>query len=224
MIQKYGREGSADGLPHKGTVQEEAERARALLVDHSLLDSNADSDSGSDRGIPHLAAGARSVLEAPTKKAKTRGNKSKEAKKVDSSDPAQLQKYLRRYVNLGKAYMAVAEEYEDADLAADFAAQLRGGCQAALQAGLRVAPQDARACMEELKRLILRGKEAEYDSAAVVAKLRQKLEAAEAQTKTVDLQSKLFSQMAAKAVPKGMHCLAMKLMVEHMQDPDIAVK
>lgn len=186
--------------------------------------SAARSDSDPDGGFPHLAAGARSVLEVPPGKARTRGTRSKDAKKVDSGDPAVLQKYLRRYVNLGKAYMAIAEEYEDADLAADFAAQLQGGCQAALLAGLRVAPPEARACMEALKGLIVRGKEAEYDSAAVVAKLRQKLEAAESQTKTVDLQSKLFSQMAAKAVPKGMHCLAMKLMVEHMQHPNISVR
>eukprot|EP00271_Cylindrocystis_brebissonii_P020094 TRINITY_DN6509_c0_g1_i1.p1 TRINITY_DN6509_c0_g1~~TRINITY_DN6509_c0_g1_i1.p1 ORF type:complete len:566 (-),score=83.36 TRINITY_DN6509_c0_g1_i1:1008-2597(-) len=48
---------------------------------------------------------------------------------------------------------------------------------------------------------------------SLISRLALKLESAERQSRAVNLQSKLYSQMAAKAVPPGLHCLSMRLTI-----------
>ena len=60
-----------------------------------------------------------------------------------------------------------------------------------------------------------------YDCAMVTKKLRAMLQSAEEQVRTVKKQSTFLSQLAAKTVPKGMHCLSMRLTIDfHMLPPE----
>eukprot|EP00897_Mesotaenium_endlicherianum_P000961 jgi/Mesen1/10866/ME000093S10381 len=78
-----------------------------------------------------------------------------------------------------------------------------------------VAPARLQERVDALESVLARAREKPHDTSALVYRLRTRLETAESQMRHVNQQSKLFSQMAAKAVPQSLHCLAMRLTMEH---------
>jgi alpha-1,4-galacturonosyltransferase len=75
--------------------------------------------------------------------------------------------------------------------------------------------------MKAMGQLLERARQQHYDLSAVMKKLRAMLQSAEDQARTLQKHSNFLNQLAAKAVPKGLHCLSMRLMVEyHTRFPD----
>eukprot|EP00252_Welwitschia_mirabilis_P027436 TRINITY_DN9405_c0_g1_i1.p1 TRINITY_DN9405_c0_g1~~TRINITY_DN9405_c0_g1_i1.p1 ORF type:complete len:707 (+),score=136.33 TRINITY_DN9405_c0_g1_i1:385-2505(+) len=62
---------------------------------------------------------------------------------------------------------------------------------------------------------LTKAREKFYDCAIVTKKLRAMLQSADEQVRTLKKQSTFLSQLAAKTVPKGLHCLSMRLTIEY---------
>ena len=54
-----------------------------------------------------------------------------------------------------------------------------------------------------------------YDCPGITKKLRAMLQLSEEQTHVLKKQSTFLSQLAAKTLPKGIHCLSMRLTIEY---------
>lgn len=66
-----------------------------------------------------------------------------------------------------------------------------------------------------MARLLLKVRDLRYDDKALVTRLKAMLEASENQLRNQKKQSNFLSQLAAKTVPRGLHCLSMRLTVSY---------
>ncbi|KAK9742879.1 hypothetical protein RND81_03G203000 [Saponaria officinalis] len=63
--------------------------------------------------------------------------------------------------------------------------------------------------------VLAKAKEQLYDCKLVTGKLRAMLQTAEEQVRSLKKQSTFLSQLAAKTIPNGIHCLAMRLTIDY---------
>jgi alpha-1,4-galacturonosyltransferase len=67
--------------------------------------------------------------------------------------------------------------------------------------------------------VLVQAQEKNYDTATMVKKLRAMLQSAEENARMLKKQSTFLSQLAAKTIPKGLHCFSMSLTVEYHMLP-----
>lgn len=63
--------------------------------------------------------------------------------------------------------------------------------------------------------VLSKAKEQLYDCKLVTGKLRAMLQSADEQVRSLKKQSTFLSQLAAKTIPNGIHCLSMRLTIEY---------
>lgn len=63
--------------------------------------------------------------------------------------------------------------------------------------------------------LLVEAREKHYENAVMIKKLRAMLQSTEDNARMLKKQSTFLSQLAAKTVPKGLHCFSMRLTVEY---------
>ena len=66
-----------------------------------------------------------------------------------------------------------------------------------------------------MSELLVEAREKHYDNSIMVKKLRAMLQSTEDNARMLKKQSTFLSQLAAKTVPKGLHCFSMRLTVEY---------
>jgi len=69
--------------------------------------------------------------------------------------------------------------------------------------------------MKIMSELLAEAREKHYDNSIMVKKLRAMLQSTEDNARMLKKQSTFLSQLAAKTVPKGLHCFSMRLTVEY---------
>jgi alpha-1,4-galacturonosyltransferase len=69
--------------------------------------------------------------------------------------------------------------------------------------------------MKVMSELLAEAREKHYDNSIMVKKLRAMLQSTEDNARMLKKQSTFLSQLAAKTVPKGLHCFSMRLTVEY---------
>lgn len=69
--------------------------------------------------------------------------------------------------------------------------------------------------LKQMVEVLLRAQQKNYDIANMVKKLRAMLQSAEENDHMLKKQGTFLSQLAAKTVPKGLHCFSMQLTVEY---------
>lgn len=74
--------------------------------------------------------------------------------------------------------------------------------------------------IKQMGRLLTKARDQHRDSAVMVKKLRAMLQSSEENARTLKKQSTFLSQLAAKTIPKGLHCLSMLLTVELYNRPE----
>ncbi|KAH1208805.1 hypothetical protein AAZX31_15G117800 [Glycine max] len=76
-------------------------------------------------------------------------------------------------------------------------------------------PKNANERMRAMEQTLMKGKQAQDDCAAVVKKLRAMLHSTEEQLHVLKKQTLFLTQLTAKTLPKGLHCLPLRLTTEY---------
>jgi len=75
--------------------------------------------------------------------------------------------------------------------------------------------------VKALEQMLIKGRQMQDDCSIVVKKLRAMLHSAEEQLHAHKKQTVFLTQLAAKTLPKGLHCLPLRLANEYFSlDPD----
>ncbi|XAR63136.1 Polygalacturonate 4-alpha-galacturonosyltransferase [Bertholletia excelsa] len=123
---------------------------------------------------------------------------------------------MRDQIIMAKVYVSIANLKNKRDLAQELQNRLRES-----QRALGEATQDAdlpRSAPEKLKamgQVLSKGREQLYDCKLITGKLRAMLQSADEHVRSLKKQSTFLSQLAAKTVPNGIHCLAMRLTIDY---------
>jgi alpha-1,4-galacturonosyltransferase len=131
-------------------------------------------------------------------------------------------KLIRDQLIMGRVYASIARSRNRLDIYNDLMLHIKESQRVLGEASLdsdlhRSAPEK----IKSMGRALSRGREQLYDCATVTKKLRAMLQSADEQVKTLKKQSTFLSQLAAKTVPKGVHCLSMRLTIDyHMLPPE----
>ncbi|CAM6101205.1 unnamed protein product [Calypogeia fissa] len=138
--------------------------------------------------------------------------------------PENLVRQLGDQMTLAKAYVVMAKENSNFGLAWELSAQIRLGQQLLSQAATSGVPfsiTEAEPVMHALSLLIQQAKELHYDSATMIMKLKAQIQSLEERANAAAAQSTVFGQLAAEAVPKGLHCLGMRLTMVWTTNPSV---
>ncbi|XP_061344336.1 probable galacturonosyltransferase 4 [Gastrolobium bilobum] len=76
-------------------------------------------------------------------------------------------------------------------------------------------PRNANERMKAMEQTLMKGKQIQDDCAAVVKKLRAMLHSTEEQLRAHKKQTLFLTQLTAKTLPKGLHCLPLRLTTEY---------
>ncbi|KAJ7524588.1 hypothetical protein O6H91_17G012900 [Diphasiastrum complanatum] len=130
-----------------------------------------------------------------------------------------LVRLMRDQLIMARVYASISQAQHHNQLLRDLRFRLRESqrCvgEASFDADLcRSAPQKIRA----MGQILTRARE-ESDCPLVVKKLRAMLQSTEEHVRTLKKQSTFLSQLAAKTIPKGLHCLSLRLNVEYHMLP-----
>ncbi|XP_024530024.1 polygalacturonate 4-alpha-galacturonosyltransferase isoform X2 [Selaginella moellendorffii] len=133
-----------------------------------------------------------------------------------------LVRLIRDQVIMARAYIGVAQARNNQRLLRDLRIRLRDSERvvgdATIDAELpRSAPDKIRA----MGQVLAKARQQNYDCNSLVKGLRAMLHGAEDYARSLRKQSAFLSQLAAKTMPKGLHCLSLRLNVQyHVLPPD----
>ncbi|XAR54509.1 Polygalacturonate 4-alpha-galacturonosyltransferase [Bertholletia excelsa] len=125
-------------------------------------------------------------------------------------------RFMRDQIIAARVYISIANSKNKSELAQELQKRIRE-----TQRALGEATTDAdlpRSSSEKTKALgqvLSKAKEQLYDCKLVTGKLRAMLQSADEQVRTLKKQSTFLSQLAAKTIPNGIHCLAMRLTIDY---------
>ncbi|XP_076901245.1 polygalacturonate 4-alpha-galacturonosyltransferase-like [Bidens hawaiensis] len=123
---------------------------------------------------------------------------------------------FRDQMIMARVYVSIATMKNKTQLARELQSQLKES-----QRALGDATTDAdlnRSVGEKIKtmgQLLLKAKDQLYDCKLVTGKLRAMLQSADEQVRSLKKQSMFLSQLAAKTIPNGIHCLSMRLTIDY---------
>ncbi|XP_057531664.1 polygalacturonate 4-alpha-galacturonosyltransferase [Amaranthus tricolor] len=123
---------------------------------------------------------------------------------------------MRDQIIMARVYIGIAKMKNKLDLFQELQNRLKES-QRAL--GEATADSDlSHSAPEKIKamgQVLSKAREQLYDCKLVTGKLRAMLQSAEEQVRSLKKQSTFLSQLAAKTIPNGIHCLAMRLTIDY---------
>uniref|UniRef100_A0A7I4ACQ5 Hexosyltransferase n=1 Tax=Physcomitrium patens TaxID=3218 RepID=A0A7I4ACQ5_PHYPA len=138
---------------------------------------------------------------------------------IENSDA--LVRLMRDQLITARVYANIAQSQGHYDLVHDLKLRIKEHSGTVGDANLDAQlPSGAEDKMKLMSELLVEAREKHYDNALMVKKLRAMLQSTEDNARILKKQSTFLSQLAAKTVPKGLHCFSMRLAVEyHMLPP-----
>ncbi|GLJ21510.1 hypothetical protein SUGI_0397710 [Cryptomeria japonica] len=123
---------------------------------------------------------------------------------------------MRDQLIMGRVYSSIARARNSLDIYQNLTLRIKESQHALGEANTdsdlhHSAPEKIKA----MGQVLAKAREQLYDCATVTKKLRAMLQSADEQVRTLKKQSTFLSQLAAKTVPKGLHCLSMRLTIEY---------
>jgi alpha-1,4-galacturonosyltransferase len=127
-------------------------------------------------------------------------------------------------MTLAKAYVILAKEHGNLQLAWELSTQIRN-CQRLLSegavSGRAITQEEAHPIITRLARLIYKSQDSHYDISTTIVTLKSHALALEERAKAAVVQTAEFGQIAAESLPKNLHCLTVKLTEEWLQNPEL---
>ncbi|CAO2834994.1 unnamed protein product [Amaranthus hypochondriacus] len=123
---------------------------------------------------------------------------------------------MRDQIIMARVYIGIAKMKNKLDLFQELQNRLKESQRALGEATTdsdlsRSAPEKIKA----MGQVLSKAREQLYDCKLVTGKLRAMLQSAEEQVRSLKKQSTFLSQLAAKTIPNGIHCLAMRLTIDY---------
>jgi alpha-1,4-galacturonosyltransferase len=127
---------------------------------------------------------------------------------------------LAEQMTLAKAYVIISKEHNNLHLAWELSSKIRS-CQLLLsKAAMRGEPitfEEAEPIIKSLSSLIFKAQDAHYDIATTIMTMKSHIQALEERANAATVQSTVFGQLAAEALPKSLHCLDVKLTADWLK-------
>ncbi|XP_022898387.1 polygalacturonate 4-alpha-galacturonosyltransferase-like isoform X2 [Olea europaea var. sylvestris] len=123
---------------------------------------------------------------------------------------------MRDQVIMARVYISIARMKNKLDLAHVLQNQLKESQRALGEAAAdselnHSAPEK----IKSMGQVLSKAREQLYDCKLVTGQLRAMLQSADEQVRSLKKQSTFLSQLAAKTIPNGIHCLSMRLTIEY---------
>ncbi|OVA16920.1 Glycosyl transferase [Macleaya cordata] len=129
---------------------------------------------------------------------------------------------LSDQMTLAKAYVIIAKEHNNLQLAWELSSKIRN-CQLLLsKAAMRGKPitlDEAQPLVKGISSLIYKAQDAHYDIATTIITMKSHIQAIEERANAATVQSTAFGQLAAEMLPKNLHCLNIKLTADWHRKP-----
>ncbi|KAI4343998.1 hypothetical protein L6164_011276 [Bauhinia variegata] len=127
---------------------------------------------------------------------------------------------LAEQMILAKAYVIIAKEHNNLHLAWELSSKIRS-CQLLLSkaamTGDPVTLEEAEPIIKSLSSLIFKAQDVHYDIATTIMTMKTHIQALEERANAATVQSTVFGQIVAEALPKSLHCLNVKLVTEWLK-------
>lgn len=131
---------------------------------------------------------------------------------------------LADQMTLAKAYVIIAKEHNNLQLAWEFSLQIRNGQRLLSQAaerGKAISLEEANPVISQLAQLIYNAQDYHYDISTIITTLKSHIHALEERAHAATMQSAEFGQLAAESIPKSLHCFNIKLTEEWFRNSSI---
>ncbi|MCD7467617.1 Polygalacturonate 4-alpha-galacturonosyltransferase [Datura stramonium] len=123
---------------------------------------------------------------------------------------------MRDQMIMARVYISIATMKKKLDLAHELQTRLKESRRALGDAGTDAdLTHSAHEKMKAMGQVLSKAREQLYDCKLVTAKLRAMLQSADEQVRSLKRQSTFLSQLAAKTIPNGIHCLSMRLTIDY---------
>ncbi|KAG0604392.1 hypothetical protein M758_10G168900 [Ceratodon purpureus] len=137
-------------------------------------------------------------------------------KDSDTENSDALVRLMRDQLIMARAYANIAQGQGHYDLVRDLKLRIKEHTSIVGDANVDAElPASAEDKMKIMSELLAEAREKHYDNSIMVKKLRAMLQSTEDNARMLKKQSTFLSQLAAKTVPKGLHCFSMRLTVEY---------
>ncbi|KAJ6793822.1 putative galacturonosyltransferase 11 [Iris pallida] len=127
-------------------------------------------------------------------------------------------------MSLAKAYVIIAKEHNNLNLAWELSSQIRN-CQRLLSKAATEAKsitiEEALPVISRMSKLIYKAQDSHYDISTTITTLKKHVEALDERAVAAAVQSAELGQLATEAMPKDLHCLSTRLTEEWFEDPAI---
>lgn len=127
-------------------------------------------------------------------------------------------------ISLAKAYIIIAKEHGNHNLAWEFSSLVRN-CQGLLSEAAEtakpVAIEDALPIISRISKLIYKAQGLHYDISTTITTLKKHVEALEERAVAAVAQSAEFGRLATEAMPKDLHCITVRLTEEWFEDTSL---
>lgn len=138
--------------------------------------------------------------------------------------PHSITRQIGEQISLAKAFVIIAKENNNLQFAWELSAQIRRSQILLSNAATRRTPltvEESEVAIRDMALLFYQAQQQRYDSAAMIMKLKARIQTLDEQTHSVSEKSSKYGQIAAEEVPKSLYCLGVRLTVEWYQNPSL---
>ncbi|XP_009785495.1 polygalacturonate 4-alpha-galacturonosyltransferase [Nicotiana tabacum] len=137
-------------------------------------------------------------------------------KENDNENTDSTVRLMRDQMIMARVYISIATMKKKLDLAQELQTRLKESQRALGDAGSDAdLTRSAHEKMKAMGQVLSKAREQLYDCKLVTTKLRAMLQSADEQVRGLKRQSTFLSQLAAKTIPNGIHCLSMRLTIDY---------